>query len=182
MCNHEVCQFIVEKREEKELPPDCGVGVLPVVDYNRKGRMAAMLAKERFGDWASQFNVCFGCMESTDCGCVIKAMLRVLSEKLKIRLNSAELMKHFVTPFNNNFRFVLKNGIAIFVGDFQGYGRRPLNQKIRSANCKPSIELKFREIEQVEWFWMDNLSQIEGNQDCVISDIAKSVVKSASKI
>lgn len=178
MCNHKICQFIAEKREAKGLPPDCGVGILPVVDYFGRGRMAAMLAKERFGDWASQFNVCFGCMESTDHGCVIKAMLRVLLEKLKIKLTLNQFKKRFIASFDENFRFILKKGIAIFIGDFQGYGRFPLNEKIQNDNRKSSIEPKFKEIEQVEWFWMDDLSQIEGKSDCVTSDIAESVVRS----
>lgn len=177
MCRHNFCAYIIRQRQQQGFRPDCGVGVLPVVNYYRRGYMAVMLGKERAGSYQDQFNLCGGGMEPEDVGCILNAALRELREEFKIEVNWGNFDEFFKDPFGGKFVFIMHRGTVILVGDFQGLNKNPLNQKIQACNSNQSLPWKLREIKQVDWFWMDDQSQIEGKQGCVISSYASSVIR-----
>lgn len=177
MCRHNFCKYIIQQRQQQGFRPDCGVGVLPIVNYNGQGRIAVMLGKERGGDYRNQFNLCGGGMEPEDAGCILNAALRELREEFKIEVNWSNFDQFFKYPFGGQFRYIIHRGTVILVGDFQGLSRVPINQNIQACNSNQSLPWKLREIEQVDWFWMDDQSQIDEKQGCVISSYASSVIR-----
>ncbi len=153
-------------------------GVAAVIFNNYYGKQyVVLLGKERKGQYEKQYNLCAGKVEAQDNGCLLNALKRELSEEFKINCFD---WKDFDNIFkgSNGIRCYTTWKTLVFVGIVKGISRKTLNAEISKCNNDPTLPWCQKEINDVEWFDVNTLKQIE-NKECEISSFANSQIAKA---
>lgn len=119
MCehNHKICHNIRIKLGHNE---NIGIGFLVCREEN--GELTIMLGRQQSGQNAGKYDICMGKLESTDKNCFFETLKRIARQEFKLTFNSPkEMFNVFVTPNTKRIRFVILDGMLIFIGMYQRY-------------------------------------------------------------
>lgn len=180
MCNHIECKDIRQYRlslNKKELG---GIGILFLVNYYQK-QLVVGLGLESHGKYKRTYNLCSGKLEKEDNNCYLKACERELFEEFKIylSLSNGDFNKIFKNN-NENIRYFMHYETPIFIGIFDGYSRTPIKNKIQEHLNNSTLNHKFKEIIDFEYFDYNTQKQING-YEYPISSFASAVIKKSCK-
>ena len=181
-CKHNTCWDIYKAANKQPFVDKIGVGILVVNHYEVKKsgvlhgkKWVALLGKERYGQYAGQFSIIGGKLDSGDNGCLLHAMKREMKEESKIVLSWPEIDTKFKDS-NGKFRYIIHHGTPVFIGLFNGQSRKPLNDTINKHNGDVTRQPCEQELSSVEWFELQTGNQLE-NQPVIVSDYASAVMK-----
>ncbi|ARF08363.1 hypothetical protein Catovirus_1_413 [Catovirus CTV1] len=171
-CKHNTCHQIRVARGNFSRPG--GIGIAFVNNYYNKDYVV-LLGKERGGNYAGQYNICSGKVESQDNGCYIKTVIREALEEFKIDVSNYKYFDQCFKAKNGKIRFFMFNGTPIFVGIIQGVSRATVNNIIANHNQNPNMPHAFKEIECVDYFKIDDMKQVE-KRPRILSSFAMGVM------
>lgn len=156
MCQHKTCANIRINGGKN------GVAAAILNFYNGNTTPVILLGKERGGAYTGQYNLIAGKLDKQDNGCYIVALKRELAEEVKLdNLSQQDNFDYVFKMSNGKMRVIMYGGTPIFIGIYNGLSRAPLNSKI-TACISPTVPWHLQEIELVDWFRLDNHSQLEG--------------------
>lgn len=160
MCDHSTCKAIKAYRQNIKHTGKGGVACLILNHYNGQ-RWVALLGCERYGIYKNSYNLCSGQLDESDKGCFIVCLKRELNEEFKLTLDK----EMFDAMFLNNqgkVRYIMEGGTPVFIGIVIGLRRITLNTLITKDNNSDLPKYK-KEIKRVDYFYLDNEEQIEGD-------------------
>lgn len=175
MCEHKTCQEISKLRAGKR--GDGGIGVAYIINYQEKGDYAILLGKERNGKYTNQYNLCAGKMNSSDNKCYINTAKRETKEEFKMCIDDCETFDSiFRSPVSNEIRLITFNEAPILVGVLKNVELDKIKQSMMNSIEDESLSYCYKEMSDLELFWLKNLEQIEG-KDCQVSFFARAVMR-----
>ena len=156
-----------------------GVGAVFILpEYKKNGNKlnnVTLLGREVSGQYANKYNLCGGKMDPKDNGCFISAIRREIKEELKINLNNPDEFDKIFRCSRGIRCFEIRKTL-IFVGILpKGFSKTPIKLQMRNDYLTHPNNA-YREMDDIEWFKTDNLSQIE-NIPCEVSPYAENVIK-----
>ena len=139
-----------------------------------------LLGYERGGQYKGQYNLFSGSVDQNDNGCYLVAIVREIFEESTLNI---PLGKTFDDIFKGSFgkiRFIMHNGTPVFIGVIHDISRKNINHELQLRIQDTTLHYSMKEISFVEWFDLQNESQIEG-KTLPISEFASSIVKKIKK-
>lgn len=166
--NHNICYYLANSKVKNS------IGVFLTTNYNN--HKVLVLGKEREGNYKDKYNFCAGSGEMKDINssgnfCWITCLLRELFEEFKINITS-------VNAFNRIFyRYVfIHNNTPMFIGHISNLNKDVINKKIKEYNSSNKVNSCYKEMDNIDFFSLNNYKQIDG-KECDISSFVDQVVK-----
>ena len=174
MCQHQTCAKITAQRQLENRKGFGGVACAIINKYMQI-IWTILLGLETSGQYDRLFNLCAGRVDPSDNGCYLAAATRELFEEFAI---DAPLGTAFDAIFKGNdgsIRYIMHRGTPVFIGVVNGLSRNNLNPIIMNRMQDPNVSHSMKEMARVEWFDLQNKTQIE-QKNCSISAFASSVM------
>ena len=161
MCNHDICLYCQQSSIK---------GVAACILTFVEDEWLIVLGRERFGQYAGEYNFAAGKIEQDDNGCYRKAIKRELVEEFKIDVSDDDTFDSiFVTTF-------FAGRTIMFVGIDNGIDVSVLNHYINLANSDYTIPLCEREMSDVQLF--DSQCKVHKQSiTCRVSSFVTSQIK-----
>lgn len=175
--HHNTCIHLASNNAKK-----AAVAVL-LLNHQKYG-FVVMLGKERGGKYAEQYNLPGGKGDSNDLNtdlqfCWLKCIIRELHEEFGIHVPFRDNIFNslFRSYDGSHIRVIIHKDTPVFIGVLPiGTSRQSINSNIQKNRNNPALGPEYREIINVDNFYLLNGKQVEG-KDCEISSFARQVIK-----